>query len=357
METTRREVETVMSRIPNGGAPRLQRAAAEPAPEPDVLLQRAFPTLGDYMITVARALAGDQAAAERIDRATADQTTGDNPGLIPRPILGPVVNLMDTTRPFIASIAQRPLPASGAFDRPKITQHVKVGKQAGEKTETASQKLLLGKLPVVPDTFAGHIDISRQDIRRTTPGIMQIIAEDFGVQYSLETDAAAAWAFELSVEGNAPITVPTWGPADVITALFAAAAIPLRDHIAVALPNTLWVAPDIWAALGGLVSPNGGMIFPSLSPDSNTGNILGLRLVVDAYFAPGTAIMGSNRLAEWYEDVDGLLQVADVPLYGTTVGFAGDGAFLNTAPETFSTLAFPPIAGGAASTSTAKKAA
>jgi HK97 family phage major capsid protein len=338
MDATRQAVQAVRARVPQ--TPTVQRTSQEPEHVPT--LQDEFPTLGDYMVTVSRALSGDTVAAERIERATADQTTADNPGLIPRPILGPVVNLMDTSRPFIASITNRPLPASGAFDRPVITQHVAVAKQAGEKTETASRKMVIGKLPVAPDTFAGHVDISRQDIRRTTPGIMQIIAEDFGTQYALETDSAAVAAFVASILA-VPIVITDWTADAVMGAIFEAAAVPLAAHNAVALPDTFWVSPDVWGQLGSITSPNGNLIFPSLTPGATTGNVLGLRLVVDPFFTPGSGYLGSSRLAEWYEDVDGLLQVADVPLYGQTVGYAGDGAFLNTSPASFSKLSFPPI--------------
>jgi HK97 family phage major capsid protein len=339
MEVTRAKVNAVRAKVPQ--TPQVQRTIQDREPvDPQKVLREAFPTLGDYMVTVSRALAGDQEAAQVIERATADQTTADNPGLIPRPILGPVVNLIDSTRPFIQSISNRPLPASGSFDRPKISQHVAIGKQAAEKTETASRKMIIDKLPVAPDTFAGHVDISRQDIRRTTPGIMQIIAEDFAVQYALETDASAVADFVASVTG-APIMVVSYAAADISRAIFEAAGVALSAHQSLALPDTLWVSTDVWGGLGGVYSPNGAPIFPSLTPESTTGNVLGLKVVVDPYFPVNTSILGSSRLAEWYEDVDGLLQVADVPLYGTTVGYAGDGAFLNTAPETFIPLTFP----------------
>jgi HK97 family phage major capsid protein len=297
-------------------------------------------------VTVARAQSGDREAAERVERAVAHQTTADNPGLIPRPILGPVVDLMDSNRPFIASVTNRPLPASGQFDRPIITQPVKVDIQNGEKTELASQKMLIGKLPVAPDTFGGYVNISRQDIKRTTPGIMQIIAESFGTQYALRTDQAAVEAFIASILA-VPILVTDWTAAEIMGAIFEAAAVPLSAHHAVALPDTLWVSTDVWGQLGSIVSPNGNLIFPSLTPNSTTGNVMGLKLVVDAYFPAGSGYLGSSRLVEWYEDVDGLVQVADVPLLGTQVGYSGDGAFLNTSPESFSKLSFPPITAAA----------
>ena len=57
-------------------------------------------------------------------------------------MLGPVLNLIDSSRPFIQSISQKPLPA-GKFDRPYIDQHVAVAEQTAEKTLTASQKMTI----------------------------------------------------------------------------------------------------------------------------------------------------------------------------------------------------------------------
>ena len=133
--------------------------------EPEYDMLREFPTMGDYAVAVHRALVRkDPDAIAAIERATAHQMTTDNPGLIPTPIVGPVLNFLLSSRPFISSIATKPLPA-GKFDRPVITQHVAVGVQAAEKDLTESQKMVIGTLPVAAATYAGHLNISRQDIK------------------------------------------------------------------------------------------------------------------------------------------------------------------------------------------------
>lgn len=305
-------------------------------PEPEAYdIAREFPTVADYVVTVHRAQVDrDPTAIEALDRATAHQKIADNPGIVPRPILGPVLNQIDSGRPFIESISKRPLPA-GKFDRPVVAQHVDVQKQAAEKDLTASQKMTINLLAVTAATYAGHLNISRQDIKWTSPGILQIVFDDFAFVYAVRTCADACAQFVASVAGGQ--SVPITAPADagkISKALYGAAALSLTDGEV--LPDTLWVSPDVWATMGGLVNGvNGGASFPSLSISSPGGNPLGLRLVVDAHFPAQTAIVGPARNAEWYEDIDGLMQVQEPDVLGQLVGYAGYAAFLNAAPGTF----------------------
>lgn len=337
IEESRAKVQAVRSRVPaNPATPTVQRAGgpkAEPKPE------ELFPTVGDYIVTVARAMRGDKEAGELIQRATQHQTTADNPGLIPRPIIGPVITAVDNERPFISSISRKALPGP-SFDRPVITQHVGVGIQAAEKDLTESRKLLIGKLPVTAKTYAGHLNISRQDIKWSSPGIMQLVAEDFAHEYATETDQDAVAQFIATPTGD-PVTVATLDAGGVTAAIFEAAANVMATNQGAPLPDTLWAAPDVWGALGSLVNNNGTLVFPSVTPTSNAGNLLGIKLVVDPAFPAGTAILGPSRYVEWFEDVDGLIQVAEPDVLGQLVGYAGYGAFLNTRPDLFSTLTLP----------------
>jgi hypothetical protein len=112
LETQNSRVAELRRSIP---AAQVTRTAAEAEPEYD--LMREFPTVADYVICVHRAqVERDPAARERLERATQHQKIADNPGLVPRPIVGPLVNYIDDSRPFISSITRKPLPA-GVFDR------------------------------------------------------------------------------------------------------------------------------------------------------------------------------------------------------------------------------------------------
>lgn len=320
-------------------------------PEPEYDIAREFPTVGDYAITVHRATAlRDPAAREKLDRATAHQKLADNPGIVPRPVLGPVLNNIDTARPFINSITRKPLPA-GAFDRPVITQHVAVDKQAAEKDLTASQKMTIGKLPVAADTFAGHLNISRQDIKWTSPGILQIVFEDFAAVYANATDNEACEDFAASVVNVNPIA--TWDAEGLYAAIYDGAVESLTTVNA--LPDTLWVSPDVWGRLGGVMTNQGNALFPGMNPGGMSGSPMGFRLVVDKNFPASTMIQGPSRYAEWYEDVDGLMQVGEPDVLGQLVGYAGYGAFLNVLPEAFVKFTVPAVPPAARSGQTATR--
>ena len=259
IEEQAQKVATLRGKVQAG--PSVLRTTPAEAPAYDLLAD--FPTAGDYAIAVHRAqVAKDPAAIEKLERATQHQLLADNPGIVPRPVLGPVINLIDGARPFINSISRKPLPA-GSFDRPRITQHVAVGVQAAEKTLTDSQKLLIGKQPVTAKTYAGHLNISRQDIKWTSPGILQIVFEDFALVYGMTTDNDAADQFVASIsQAGVPIAEAT--PGAVAEAMFGGAATSM-GAAGGALPDTLWVSPDVWAQLGSMTNSQGAPAYPSLS--------------------------------------------------------------------------------------------
>lgn len=331
LETQANRVAELRRSVP---APAVQTRTARDE-EPAYDLAREFPSAAHYAIAVHRAIAlKDPDAVATIERATAHQTTADNPGIIPRPILGPVVNLLESSRPFINSISRRPLPA-GKFDRPTVTQHVAVDVQAAEKDLTASQKLLIGLTPVTAKTWAGHLNISRQDVKWTSPGILQIVFDDFALIYSRQTDADACTEFVDSVTNTVPVA--SADSAGVNGALFGVVGDALTAGMGV--PDTLWVSPDVWATLGTMtVGSNGVPAYPSISLTGASGAPLGLKMVVDGNFPAGTAIVGPSRYAEWYEDVDGLMQVQEPDVLGQLVGYAGFGAFVNAAPDAFTAI-------------------
>jgi HK97 family phage major capsid protein len=346
LETQASKVAELRRSVP--ATPALIRTGKD---EPEAYdIAREFPTIGDYAITVHRAMTlRDPVAREKLDRATAHQMLADNPGIVPRPVLGPVLNTIDGSRPFINSITRKALPA-GTFDRPTITQHVAVDKQAVEKDLTVSQKMTIGKIPVVADTFAGHLNISRQDIKWTSPGILQIVFEDFAAVYANATDNEACEDFATSVTQEVPIA--TWDAEGIYEAIYGAAATSLGAVNS--LPDTLWVSPDVWGRLGGVTTINGSALFPGMNPGGVSGSPMGFKLVVDKNFPASTMIQGPAKYAEWYEDVDGLMQVGEPDVLGQLVGYAGFGAFVNVLPAAFTQFTVPAPVAASRSTSTSK---
>ena len=354
IEESHQKVFDTRSKI-KGSQP-VQRTTQPTQPEdPDAAIQREFPEgIGEYLVTLHRATAERNPEAKaKIDRAVANQVTGDIPGLIPRPILGPVISLLDGVRPFIESTRRGTLPGTGGFDRPVITQHVGVGIQAAEKTQLASQKMIIGKLPVAAKTYGGVVDVSYQAVDWSNPAVMGILAQDFAYQYAQETDTDAGAQFLASVT-NAPIVIDAATADAVIAALFAGAQASLAQGQA-AMPDTLWVSPDVWGTLGGLVNSFGQPIFPTITPGQTQGaNVSGFRLVVDVNFPAATMVLGPSRYLEWYENVRGLITVQEPTLFGQDVAYGGYGAFINTVPSAFSKYTPPAPVGGGLSASKSK---
>ena len=264
------------------------------------------------------------ARATEIARALANQTTADNPGILPTPIVGDVVNLIDASRPVWNSFTQRPMPASGkTFQRPKIAQHTQVAKQTAEKAAVASQKMVISPITLTKDTYAGAVDISVQDVDWTDPSILQIVIQDLGDIYAVSTDAAASTLIGAVTQAQdlpAAATSAQW-----LSSLYGAAGLVYAGSKR--LPDTLWASVDQWARVGSAVNSDGDALFPNMGVNTDVsnfaGNPLGLRLVVGPNLPAGTLVMGASRFAEAYEDRKGAVRAFEVSLLGWEVGFYG----------------------------------
>ena len=186
-----------------------------------------YRTAGEYVLDYWKGSLGAQDAMKRMDlynRAASHQTTADNPGLLPTPIVGPVVNFIDLARPITTWLGPRQIPAQ-TWTRPKVTQHTSVAPQpVGEKNELVSQKMTITKTAVTANTYGGYVNVSRQDIDWSTPSIMDLVISDLAGEYGVVTEAALGAA--LLAGATAGTIIPT-GPAttdELAGALWAATA-------------------------------------------------------------------------------------------------------------------------------------
>jgi hypothetical protein len=284
----------------------------------------------------------DEAAATRVYQARADQTTADTPGILPTPIVGQVVNIIDANRPLITSLggakALGGIPGL-TFSRPHITQHVQVGKQAGEKQALPSQKMTIAQIPFTKETWGGSVDISRQDIDWTSPSAWDILVRDLADVYAVETEGAVADAFTIGAAGT-PVPLGTAGSAASLaewaTALYTAA---MRSYNAgKRMPDRIWCSLDVWAALGSLVDVARVVLPPDAAVGGDSadgfdvggssladlrGDVLGLPRIVVPMFSDGTCIVGPSSLFEVYEEIIGLLSVIEPSILGVEVAYGG----------------------------------
>ena len=120
-----------------------------------------YRSAGAWLIDAIKEAKGDREARERIQRyiraaatkgdsntfgpgANVDHiTTGDMAGIVPDPILGPILDYIDARRPLVSAVGITPIPNGPTFHRPVLNDpHIDdstgMAKQANEKNELAS---------------------------------------------------------------------------------------------------------------------------------------------------------------------------------------------------------------------------
>jgi HK97 family phage major capsid protein len=317
-------------RISGDSAKRVAEIARYMQAKPDQPTEVEYRSAGEYTIDMWRAGLGNDDARKRLDlynRAAAHQTTADNPGLLPAPILGPVVNFIDAARPLVGQLGPRQLP-TGSFSRPKITQHTAVAAQSAEKAELTSQKMTIGKLTVTPVTLGGYVNVSRQDIDWTQPSVMDIVISDLAAQYAILTEKTAVQAFYAG--GTAGPTIPaTPDAAAVAGALWTAAASVYTATkgqgrlIAAASPDVLGIIGPLFAPVNPTNAQSTGFSAADFG-QGVMGNVAGITVVVTSGFAAAKSLMVlSTAAAEVYEDRIGSLQVVEPSVLGVQVAYAG----------------------------------
>lgn len=298
-----------------------------------------YRTAGAYILDYWKAALGAEEPKQRLElyqRAAAHQTTTDNPGLLPETIVGPVINLIDSSRPLVTALGPRQLP-SGNFSRPKVTQSTQVGVQSAEKGELVSRKMLISKLAATPKTYGGYVNVSRQDIDWTQPAIMDIVLADLAAQYAVETENATVDDF-VAAAATGP-TLPTGIPtaAQVSAALWGAAG-----SVFTVMKGQGRVIAVTGADMLGILGP----LFPPINPQSAqsagfsagdfstglVGSIAGIPIYVSAGMAANTILVLSTAAGEVYEDRIGALQVVEPSVLGVQVAYAGYFADLPIVP-------------------------
>jgi hypothetical protein len=300
------------------------------------------------------------AAAARVERMrewdtrqkAANQITTDTPGILPTPVVGPVLNTIDANRPLITSLGARNMAGTPGtkFERPRITQHATSGKQAVQKTALASQPMTIQAIEFLKETHGGYVNISRQDIDWTSPTAWDILVQDLGDAYQVDTETSTSASFAGAPGMNAAVPVADNSLAAWGEALYQGAAAVYRG--CGRLPDTIWCALDVWALMGPIVDTARLMFPPGASGDTAgraslaefAGVVFALPRVVVPTFPDGTCIIGASAMAEFYEERIGLLSAVEPSILGVEVAYGGYTAFGFLEPDGFTPIT-PPVAG------------
>ena len=271
--------------------------------------------------------------------AAGDVLTTDTPGLLPVPVLGPLVQNINFLRPVVNAVGARAYPDGGAsktFVRPTITTHTDVGTQSTELSAVTAQTMVIASNTISKTTLAGQVTLSQQDIDFTNPAAMQLILNDLMGEYMVASDNLAADNL-LTAATSSGVWDGTL--ADLLKSVYDAASdISLNRNW---LPTHMFVSVDVWAQLGQLADTTGRPVFPFIgnglsgqnalgSQNAATwnGNPLGLELVVDSNFATKTMVItrvgqGTGDAYEFYESIRGLMSVEVPAVLGRTMSFHG----------------------------------
>jgi len=287
------------------------------------------------------AAVADYTASKRtaLQAAAGDVLTTDTPGLLPVPVLGPLVQDLNFLRPVVEAVGARAYPDNGqqkTFIRPTITTHTSVATQSTELSAASATTMVIASNSVSKTTLAGQVTLSVQDIDFTSPAAMQLILNDLMGEYMIASDNLAAdnLLTAATSSGVWDLTV-----ADLLKSVYDSAVDISNGRNWT--PTHMFVSPDVWGQLGQLADTTGRPVFPFIgagltgqnalgnaSASSWNGNPLGLQLVVDSNFAAKTMIItrvgqGQGDAFEFYESIRGLMSVEQPSVLGRNMSFHG----------------------------------
>jgi HK97 family phage prohead protease len=294
---------------------------------------------GDTFANINKAVA-DYTASKKtaLQAAAGDVLTTDTPGLLPVPVLGPLVQDLNFLRPVVDAVGARAYPDSGqskTFIRPTITTHTSVASQS-ELGSASATTMVIASNSISKTTLAGQVTLSVQDIDFTSPAAMQLILNDLMGEYMIASDNLAADNL-LTAANSSGVWDGTL--ADLLKSVYDSAVDISSNRNWT--PTHMFVSPDVWGQLGQLADTTGRPVFPFIGAgltgqnalgggqaSSWNGNPLGLQLVVDSNFASKTMIItrvgqGAGDAFEFYESIRGLMSVEQPSVLGRNMSFHG----------------------------------
>ncbi len=293
-----------------------------------------YRSAGAYIMDLCKASSFPD-AKERLEvyhRTAAHELTSDVVGLLPTPIVGPLIDFVNGGRPIINYLGTSPILTS-PFRRSKITQSTTVdvqgtnGLAADEKTELDSQKMTITSSTVNAVTFGGYVNVSRQAIDWTDPNAMDVVVNNLAKVYRARTEEYVA---DFLAANNAPDQTYPLNPSadEIATAIFTAAGT-VFSAVNGEGRLVLVIAPDKLADFGPLFAPynptnaQGTGFLASNFGQGVMGQISGIPVIMSSALDSGEAFLLSTAAIELYEQQIGMLQVVEPSVLGVQVAFGG----------------------------------
>ena len=269
-----------------------------------------------------------------LQAAAGDIVTGDTPGLLNIPVLGPLFQDLNFVRPVVSAFGARAMPSttSRQFVRPTITTHTSAAVQSNQLDAVSATTMVIAANTVTKSTVAGQVTLSIQDIDFTDPSALQLVLNDLAGEVLIKTDDIAADALVAGKTASGSTwTVTDNDPSSLIQSLYDAAREITEDSNY--FPTHLCVSPDVWQKLGSQLdgskrpvlgyTTNGVLGQNALGRVGGLGynmmDVMGLTLVVDNNFAAGTMLVVYAPGFEIYESGASLQSFENPSTLGRTL--------------------------------------
>ena len=269
-----------------------------------------------------------------LQAAAGDIVTGDTPGLLNIPVLGPLFQDLNFVRPVVSAFGARAMPSttSRQFVRPTITTHTSAAVQSNQLDAVSATTMVIAANTVTKSTVAGQVTLSIQDIDFTDPSALQLVLNDLAGEVLIKTDDIAADALVAGKTASGSTwTVTADNPTSLINSLYDAAREIAEDSNF--FPTHLCVSPDVWEKLGSQLdgskrpvlgyTTNGVLGQNALGRVGGLGynmmDVMGLSLVVDNNFAAGTMLVVYAPGFEIYESGASLQSFENPSTLGRTL--------------------------------------
>lgn len=254
----------------------------------------ALPTVAEYVIA-----SGQQDAARladfrrRILAAAPDTQLADVAGIIPTPIVAPVISLKDSQAPLFSALGVNAAPDGGPFTIPKITTDLTDAAAAAEGTDVSAQ-LVIGDTPVTMHFIKRAANISYEAVQYSNPGVVNVAVERLADAVVRGSENVVKTAIEAATGTNTGVAVKADG-SDAWAKL--AAGVAAFYSACGQLPDVFAAAPDVWAALAGMTNSLGQPLVNGVS--QNLGGSWGTLFGVPVYVSPAMTAGKSFLLSSY----------------------------------------------------------
>jgi hypothetical protein len=237
-----------------------------------------------------------QAARERLMRAPQHTTTSDIGGLLPPQHISQIMDVIDRSRPVIASSRKVDL-ERGTLTYPQITQRPQVLLQSSEKTEGGTADMQVAMRTATAVTYIGGGNLSWQAINWSSPEALGLWFDLAAEQYAMKSEAAACAVLLAAGTSSGTVdlvagtsTFPQW-----LTAIGTGMA--GVYNLSGAIADTLYLSPDYFFALTAKTSTESASFISAgnLDPVGQLGGRIGpLRVIASPGMGTANAVVGDS---------------------------------------------------------------